>query len=160
MSPLASSSLNTLPVLFPHAAEPPRAGHTSAVIELSAPAERPGVLASLTRDGNLRVWDVCRETCLASHATDAASLVPPPPPPPRSTVLCTVLLGVLSSAHPPDASHVLSGHSWAHPLLQGLDGSPAIIDATHLRVVRVLPAASQAFPITEGAQQSLTPCNA
>ncbi|KAK9807273.1 hypothetical protein WJX73_006418 [Symbiochloris irregularis] len=49
-------------------------GHASAVVDLSAAAEQPGILASLAKDGTLKVWDVARETCLATHATDAACL--------------------------------------------------------------------------------------
>lgn len=51
------------------------AGHSSTVVDLSAAADQPGILASLAKDGTLKVWDVARETCLATHATDAACLV-------------------------------------------------------------------------------------
>lgn len=51
------------------------AGHTSAVIELASCAARPGLLASLSKDGNLRFWDVLNETCLGSFAADATAMV-------------------------------------------------------------------------------------
>ncbi|KAI7839041.1 hypothetical protein COHA_007183 [Chlorella ohadii] len=42
-------------------------GHSSEVVELSAAeAAAPRLLASLSRDGNLRLWDVPAEACLSS----------------------------------------------------------------------------------------------
>lgn len=52
-------------------------GHTRDVVELSAAgAGAPRLLLSLSRDGNLRLWDVPSEACLSSlqHA-DATCIV-------------------------------------------------------------------------------------
>ncbi|KAK9837156.1 hypothetical protein WJX81_006855 [Elliptochloris bilobata] len=49
-------------------------GHSREVIDLVASAARPGLLASLARDGNLRVWDAACGACLASHESDATAL--------------------------------------------------------------------------------------
>lgn len=52
-------------------------GHSAAVIDLVSCSARPGLLASLSKDGNVRVWDVPTETCMASFAADATALVSP-----------------------------------------------------------------------------------
>ncbi len=51
-----------------------RAGHTTAVIELAGCPKRPGLLASLAKDGSVRVWDVRLEACLATYAAGASAL--------------------------------------------------------------------------------------
>lgn len=49
-------------------------GHTSEVVELcAAGAAAPRLLASLSRDGNLRLWDVAAEACLSSMQLPEAS---------------------------------------------------------------------------------------
>ena len=53
------------------------AGHQKEVVELCTCSGRPGLLASLSKDGNLRLWDVPSDTCLASIQTDATCLVCP-----------------------------------------------------------------------------------
>ncbi len=53
------------------------AGHHAAVVELSAAAEQPGLLLSLSKDGNVRLWDVGRQECLLSLKTDAYAVVGP-----------------------------------------------------------------------------------
>lgn len=50
-------------------------GHTKEVIELAAGAEKPGLLLSLSKDGNIRLWDVASEKELSSIQTDASCLV-------------------------------------------------------------------------------------
>ena len=51
-------------------------GHTREVAELAAAgAGAPRLLLSLSRDGNLRLWDVPTETCLSSMQTDASCIV-------------------------------------------------------------------------------------
>ena len=50
-------------------------GHTKEVAELAAVPAAPRLLASLSRDGNLRLWDLPSETCLASLQTDGTCLV-------------------------------------------------------------------------------------
>ena len=51
-------------------------GHTREVAELAAAgAGAPRLLLSLSRDGNLRLWDVPTETCLSSIQTDASCIV-------------------------------------------------------------------------------------
>ena len=52
-------------------------GHSSEVVELSAAeAAAPRLLASLSRDGNLRLWDVPAEACLSSlQLPDAGCMV-------------------------------------------------------------------------------------
>lgn len=50
-------------------------GHVKEVVDLAACAARPGLLASLARDGNVRVWDAPSGACLASHTSDASCLV-------------------------------------------------------------------------------------
>ena len=60
-------------------------GHTQEVVELAAVAAAPRLLLSLSRDGNLRLWDVPSETCLSNLQVDASCIVsaqhiPPPPP--------------------------------------------------------------------------------
>lgn len=51
------------------------AGHTSGVLELAACAGRPGLLASLGKDGSVRLWDAPKERCLATYAASASALV-------------------------------------------------------------------------------------
>ena len=52
-------------------------GHAAEVVELAAAgAAAPRLLASLSRDGNLRLWDVPGEACLSSiQAPDATCMV-------------------------------------------------------------------------------------
>lgn len=50
-------------------------GHTKEVVDLAATAAAPRLLLSLSRDGNLRLWDVPSETCLSSLQTDATCIV-------------------------------------------------------------------------------------
>ena len=52
------------------------AGHRKEVIQLAAcPSHRP-LLVSLSKDGNIRLWDVCSEACIASAvAPDVLCLV-------------------------------------------------------------------------------------
>jgi WD40 repeat protein len=50
-------------------------GHTREVVELAAVPARPDLLLSLSRDGDLRLWDVPSEACLSSIQTDACCLV-------------------------------------------------------------------------------------
>jgi len=52
-----------------------RAGGGREVVDLAASGARPGLLASLARDGGVRVWDARSGACLAAHASDAACLV-------------------------------------------------------------------------------------
>lgn len=47
-------------------------GHTKEVICMDAVQSKPNLLLSLSKEGNLRLWDVEKETCLSSIATDAA----------------------------------------------------------------------------------------
>lgn len=54
------------------------AGHTKDVVDLAAAANKQGVLASLSKDGNLRLWDAPAEQCLASYTTEANCLVRSP----------------------------------------------------------------------------------
>lgn len=67
-------------------------GHTSEVVELSAAgAAAPRLLASLSRDGNLRLWDVAAEACLSiMQLPEASCLV-------RGVAVCFVLLCSRSS---------------------------------------------------------------
>ena len=51
-------------------------GHTREVAELAAAgAGAPRLLLSLSKDGNLRLWDVPTEACLSSIQTDATCIV-------------------------------------------------------------------------------------
>lgn len=50
-------------------------GHKREVLELAAVPAAPRLLLSLSRDGNLRLWDVPSETCLSSIHTDATCIV-------------------------------------------------------------------------------------
>ena len=52
-----------------------RTGHTTGVIELAGCPKRPGLLASLAKDGSVRVWDVPLAACLATYAASASALV-------------------------------------------------------------------------------------
>ncbi|KAK9857210.1 hypothetical protein WJX84_002581 [Apatococcus fuscideae] len=49
-------------------------GHRKEVLDLAACASIPGLLASLSRDGTARLWDVPSETCILSHSTDSNCL--------------------------------------------------------------------------------------
>ena len=49
-------------------------GHTKDVVDLAATPEHPKLLVSLSRDGNLRLWDVPSEACLASINTEATCI--------------------------------------------------------------------------------------
>lgn len=50
-------------------------GHIKDVVDLSACSSKPGLLVSLSKDGNARVWDVTQELCISSYNTDASCLV-------------------------------------------------------------------------------------
>ncbi len=50
-------------------------GHTREVVELASCSGRPARLLSLSKEGNVRLWDVPSEACMASISTDATSLV-------------------------------------------------------------------------------------
>ncbi len=50
-------------------------GHNKDVVDLSACSSKPGLLVSLSKDGNARVWDVTQELCISSYNTDASCLV-------------------------------------------------------------------------------------
>jgi WD40 repeat protein len=50
-------------------------GHSREMVELAAVPAAPRLLLSLSRDGNLRLWDVPSEACLASLQTDATTIV-------------------------------------------------------------------------------------
>jgi hypothetical protein len=43
-------------------------GHSAEVASLSAADARPGLLASLATDGEVRLWDVISEACLLTYA--------------------------------------------------------------------------------------------
>lgn len=49
-------------------------GHDKEVVELAGAAGQPGLLASLSRDGNLRLWDAREEVCLSSVQADATCM--------------------------------------------------------------------------------------
>ena len=51
------------------------AGHTKAVLDLAAPSDYPGLLVSLSMDGNIRLWHASHEECTASYSSEALSLV-------------------------------------------------------------------------------------
>ena len=51
------------------------AGHLKEVIDLAAPSDSPGLLVSLSKDGNIRLWHASHESCTASYSSDASSLV-------------------------------------------------------------------------------------
>ena len=50
-------------------------GHSKDVVDLSACVSKPGLLVSLSKDGNARVWNVTQELCISSYNTDASCLV-------------------------------------------------------------------------------------
>lgn len=50
-------------------------GHTRDVVDMSACANKPGLVVSLAKDGNARVWDVPQQLCMSSYNTDASCLV-------------------------------------------------------------------------------------
>jgi WD40 repeat protein len=49
-------------------------GHSKEVVELAAAPAEPHLLLSLSKDGNVRLWDVPEEACLASINTDATAV--------------------------------------------------------------------------------------
>lgn len=51
------------------------AGHVKEVIDLAAPSDSPGLLVSLSKDGNIRLWHASHDCCTASYSSDASSLV-------------------------------------------------------------------------------------
>ena len=51
------------------------AGHAKQVVQLGGTAAAPALLASLSRDGELRTWDVARGACTSASASQACSLV-------------------------------------------------------------------------------------
>ncbi|DBA88802.1 TPA: hypothetical protein ACH3X1_004216 [Trebouxia sp. C0004] len=53
-------------------------GHTKDVVDLSACSSKPGLLVSLSKDGNARVWDVSQELCISCYNTDASCLAVSP----------------------------------------------------------------------------------
>lgn len=48
------------------------------MVELAACAGWPWLLASLAKDGGVRLWDARAERCLAAHAAGASALVTVP----------------------------------------------------------------------------------
>lgn len=50
-------------------------GHSKDVIDLAAPSGSPGLLVSLSKDGNIRLWHASHEYCTASYTSEASSLV-------------------------------------------------------------------------------------
>ncbi|KAL4431235.1 hypothetical protein ABPG75_006491 [Micractinium tetrahymenae] len=53
-------------------------GHTREMVELAAAPAAPRLLLSLSRDGNLRLWDVPSEACLSSLQTEATCIAMAP----------------------------------------------------------------------------------
>ncbi|KAA6427675.1 MAG: hypothetical protein FRX49_02338 [Trebouxia sp. A1-2] len=53
-------------------------GHTRDVVDMSACANKPGLVVSLAKDGNARVWDVPQQLCMSSYNTDASCLAVSP----------------------------------------------------------------------------------
>ncbi|KAL3149455.1 hypothetical protein ABBQ32_002243 [Trebouxia sp. C0010 RCD-2024] len=53
-------------------------GHSKAVIDLTAPSDCPGMLVSLSMDGNIRLWHASHQQCTASYISDALSLAVSP----------------------------------------------------------------------------------
>lgn len=51
------------------------AGHPGAVVSLAAVPGRPGMLASLGRDGTVRFWDVISRQRLATVPAEATAMV-------------------------------------------------------------------------------------
>lgn len=49
-------------------------GHTKEVIDISSIPSSPNLLVSLSKDGNIRLWDVPSETCISSINTDATCI--------------------------------------------------------------------------------------
>ena len=45
------------------------------MVELAGCPWHPDLLASLAKDGSVRVWDVAQEICLVSYAANATALV-------------------------------------------------------------------------------------
>ena len=68
------------------------AGHAKEVVDLAGSPARAGLLASLARDGNLRLWDAASGACLASHDSDATCLV-------RLAAACWQMLRSSRGAH-------------------------------------------------------------
>jgi WD40 repeat protein len=50
-------------------------GHTKDVMDLATTVKEPKLLLSLSKDGNIRLWDVVEETCLASLTTSDATSI-------------------------------------------------------------------------------------
>ena len=50
-------------------------GHTKDVMDLATTANEPELLLSLSRDGNIRLWNVVKETCLTSITTSDATSI-------------------------------------------------------------------------------------
>mmetsp|Transcript_4246 Transcript_4246/g.7218 ORF Transcript_4246/g.7218 Transcript_4246/m.7218 type:complete len:389 (-) Transcript_4246:20-1186(-) len=46
-------------------------GHTKSIVDLSACAARPGLVASVSKDGTVRVWDYANEACVRIMEADA-----------------------------------------------------------------------------------------
>ena len=51
------------------------AGHPGAVVSLAAVPGRPGMLASLGKDGTVRFWDVIMQQRLATVPAEATAMV-------------------------------------------------------------------------------------
>ena len=45
------------------------------MLDLSACSCKAGLLVSLSKDGNVRVWDAAQEACTASYSTEASCMV-------------------------------------------------------------------------------------
>ena len=100
------------------------AGHTTAVVELAGCPWHPRLLASLARDGSVRVWDVGQEACLATYAAGATALVgtPATPAPAAPFTKGSMTAGVVhAQAVDPRGTQLLTGgkkgamHSWPLP---------------------------------------------
>lgn len=50
-------------------------GHRKEVLQLASCQGREGCLVSLAKDGEMRLWDVQQEVCVASAPTDASCIV-------------------------------------------------------------------------------------
>jgi WD40 repeat protein len=50
-------------------------GHTKDVVDLATTANEPKLLLSLSKDGNIRLWNVVEEACLASITTSDATCI-------------------------------------------------------------------------------------
>jgi hypothetical protein len=94
------------------------AGHAKEVVQLASVARAPTLLASLSRDGEVRTWDVASGACTSASASQACSLV-------RCESLCAIWPRLIWSASsqmpsargasmPPCASMHAAQRSWLH----------------------------------------------